>query len=118
MNIIAELRKYCTPARLYAYISLFSMALLIIQNVGNCGVFQAGSVECAAPSLVGIFLGQGLYIAFWTLVLQSLCKYGYESLSWFVFLFPLVMFFVLMGVAMLGAGPPQKGAAQRGNAQR
>ena len=113
MNVIAELRKYCTPARLYAYISLFSMGLLIVQNVGNCGVFQAGSLECAASSLVAIFLGQGLYIAFWTIVLQSLCKYGYESISWFVFLFPLVLFFVLMGVAMLGAGPPPKNGARQ-----
>lgn len=107
MKFVAQIRKACPPARLYLYVSLFSIALLVIQNVGNCGVFSAGSHECDAPSLLAIFVGQGLYVAFWTLVLQGLCQMGYESLSWFIFLFPLLMFFVLMGVGMISAGPPR-----------
>lgn len=108
MKIVSEIRKFCTPARLYVYVSVFVTALLLLQNIGSCGVFKAGSMECAAPSIIAIFIGQGLYIAFWTLVLQGLCKTGYESLSWFVFLFPLIMFFVLMGVMMIGAGQPKQ----------
>ncbi len=107
MSIAKYIRQSCTPAKLYAYISVFTIVLLIIQNVGNCGVFQAGSFECAASNLVFIFVGQGLYVAFWTIVLQSLCNAGYKNLSWFVFLFPLLMFFVILGIGMTTAGPPE-----------
>ena len=111
MNLVATVKKFCTPARFYVYVSLFSMLLMVVQNVGNEGVFCVGSAQCAAPSLLAIFLGQALYIAFWTLVLQGLCKAGYEGLSWFVFLFPLVMFFVIIGAGMLAAGGSLAGQA-------
>ena len=78
--------------------------MLLVQNIGSCGVFKAGSMECAVSSLIPIFVGQILYIAFWTLVLQGLCKIGYESLSWFVLLFPIIMFFVLLSILMLAGG--------------
>jgi len=103
MNLVGQVRKFCTPARLYLYISIFSMVLIMIQNGGNGDVFCVGQAKCPANNLPAIFIGQALYIAFWTLILQSLCKGGYESISWFVFLFPLIMFFVIIGAGMLAA---------------
>ena len=115
MNLIGQVRSFCTPARLYIYIHCFVTLLLLLQNIGSCGVYRAGSMECAATSIIAIFIGQGLYIAFWGIVLQGLCKAGYESLSWFIFLFPLVMFFVLMGLLMVSAGRPRQSGGSQDN---
>lgn len=120
MNLVGRVKSFCTPARLYVYISCLVTLLLLLQNIGSCGVYKAGSMECAASSIIAIFIGQGLYIAFWAIVLQGLCKAGYESLSWFVFLFPLVMFFVLMGLMMISAGRPRQtgGSQQTGRSKQ
>ena len=115
MNLVGQVRKFCTPARLYLYISIFSMLLIMLQNGGNDAVFCVGQAKCPATNLPAIFIGQALYIAFWTLILQSLCKGGYESISWFMFLFPLIMFFVIIGAGMLTA---TAGAQKKGNAHQ
>ena len=43
MNLRAELNKLCKPAYLYFVISVFTLLLLVIQNLGNNNRYCLGS---------------------------------------------------------------------------
>ncbi len=42
-----------------------------------------------------------IYIAFFTIVLDSLCKNGWGYISWFLVLLPIIFFFVVLGFFMI-----------------
>jgi hypothetical protein len=50
-----------------------------------------------------VIFSEGLYILFWTWILNLMCRTGYASISWFLVVFPLVLFFVLIGLMMLSS---------------
>jgi len=96
-----SVRKLCSPAYVYLVISVIAMIAMMFQNAGNDGVYQCGTYQCEVPSLAGVFLAKGLYVAFWTFILDAICKAGYKNVSWFLVLLPFVLFFVLIGLLML-----------------
>lgn len=89
--------KLCAPAYLYFVISMIGLIILVIQNLGNTKKYTIGSFSTIVPNTLFIFLLKLIYIAFWTWVLNYLCKTGYTSISWLLFLVPFIMFFVLIG---------------------
>jgi hypothetical protein len=99
-----DIKKLCSPAYVYLVISVISMVMLIFQNAGNHNKYCAGEFECQVPSTVGILIGQGLYVALWTLILNSLCNSGYKNISWFLLFIPFIFFFILIGTLMLNQG--------------
>jgi len=98
------LKKLCTPAYVYLVISVVSMVVLMFQNGGNTNTYCVGSFECPVENTSLVFLGEIIYIIFWTFILNLICKSGYKNISWFLVLLPFVLFFVLLGLMILKQG--------------
>ena len=98
------IKKLCTPAYVYLVISVVSIIALMFQNSGNETTYCVGSFECPVPNTAVVFLLKFLYVAFWTFVLDSICKAGHKQFSWFLVLLPFILFFVILGLFMLNQG--------------
>lgn len=95
-----SLKKLCPPAMIYFTISMVVYAILLIQNLGNQGRYCAGCFQCNTFSKLVIFAVKLVYILFWTWILNLICKDGHPIISWLLVLFPLLLFFVLIGVLL------------------
>lgn len=102
--LMETVKRLCTPAYVYLVLSIITTVLLMVQNSGNQNTYCVGSFECPVPSTPLIFLVKLMYIAFWTFVLNSICRAGYKQISWFLVLLPFIMFFVIIGMVMLNQG--------------
>jgi hypothetical protein len=104
--MLEQLRKLCTPAFLYFVISSISILSILIQNVlqGDRHTYCVGNYRCHVTSSLVPFIGKVLYMLLVTLGLNELCRRGYSNLSWFIFLFPFIMMFVLIGAFMMSLG--------------
>jgi hypothetical protein len=98
------IKKLCTPAYVYLVISVVAIIVLMFQNGGNVDLYCIGNFECYVPSTALIFLCKFLYVAFWTFILDSVCKAGHKQISWFLVLFPFILFFIFIGLMMLNQG--------------
>ena len=101
MKLAKSIKKLCTPAYLYLVISVIALVIVGIQNLGNSGQYAIGNYSCSADNLVVVFLGKILYIAFWTWMLNWICRKGHTTVSWVLVLLPFLLFFVLIGFAIL-----------------
>jgi len=103
MSLFDKLDKLCTPAYIYFMISLFAIVFIIIENVmyGSKTRYCVGSYECDVSSTFLVFLFKFLYVIFWTIVLDALCKYGYSRLSWVLVIFPFLLLATLIGLIFL-----------------
>tara|TARA_X000000950_G_C13703540_1_gene573151 strand:+ start:461 stop:781 length:321 start_codon:yes stop_codon:yes gene_type:complete len=99
--MLEELNKLCRPAYFYFVSSVFIVTFLFIQNLGNTNLYCVGSYQCQVPNTTVIFVGKLLYILFWTWLLNLICKSGFSEISWLLVLFPIILFFVLLGVLIL-----------------
>lgn len=99
---LPDLNKLCTPAQLYLFITLFSLAIMIFQNVGTySNVLCLGKYECHnAPNKTLLVFVKLIYISFWTFVLQMICKGGYKNFAWFLVLLPIILFMLLLIFAL------------------
>lgn len=102
MNITKAIKKLCTPAYVYLVMSMISIIILMAQNAGNDTKFCIGSYTCKVMSTSFVFFCQALYTAIWTFILDSVCKKGYNNISWFLVLFPYLLFFIIIGLFILG----------------
>jgi len=79
----------CTPAQLYAVISLINVAVM-----GYNGQMKG-------------VVAQALFAIVWTMVLGWICNKGWTGLSWFLVLLPVVMVVIALvtlgSVALMGA---------------
>ena len=98
-----NIKKLCTPAYVYLVISVIALIVLIFQNAGNTNKYCVGSFECQTGNTALIFIVKAIYIAFWTFILNLVCKAGYKGVSWFLVLLPFILFFVLIGILMLSS---------------
>ena len=89
-----NIRNWCTPAYFYFIISIIAILIMSIQNYGNTNVYCLGDYSCGVTSTFLIFVIKILYVLFWTWILNLICKSGYESVSWFLFLLPYVVMFI------------------------
>jgi hypothetical protein len=88
--------KLCAPARLYLALSALSLFIMFMMNVGSENIYCLGSTYCAVESVTAIFIMKIIYIAFWTWVLNLICKSNYPVIAWFLVLIPIVIFFILL----------------------
>ena len=102
MDFNKQLQQLCSPAYIYFIISFVALVGLIIENLvyGNNNTYCVGSYKCDVPSSIMIFVFKMLYVVFWTIVLDALCKYGMTNLSWFLVIFPFVLMALLIGLLM------------------
>jgi len=103
MQIMKSIRRLCTPAYVYLVLSVISIVAMMFQNAGNSSSFCMGDYSCQVPHTGAVFVGQVIYVAFWTFILNAVCKAGYKSFSWFLVLFPFLLMFVALGLMLLYA---------------
>ena len=99
-----DIRKLCTPSWLYFVISMIAYTIMLLQNLGrDNGSYCVGDLFCDATQteLFIIFAIKLIYILFWSWVLDLICKDGYSNISWFLVLFPIVLFFLIISILIL-----------------
>jgi hypothetical protein len=101
-NTFNKVKKLCTPAFVYFVISIVALIIMMINNGGNTDKFCLGKYDCPVQNVWMIYLIKLVYILFITIVLDSLCKNGFAPISWFLVFFPIVLFFVALGLFMIG----------------
>uniref|UniRef100_A0A6C0IIC0 Uncharacterized protein n=1 Tax=viral metagenome TaxID=1070528 RepID=A0A6C0IIC0_9ZZZZ len=99
-----DIKHLCKPAYVYLVISVIATVVLMFQNSGNQDTYCVGSFECPVPNTAVVFIVKILYIAFWTFVLNAICRTGHKQFAWFLVLLPFILFFVLIGMIMLRQG--------------
>ena len=93
---IAGLKDLCTPASVYLVLSVIAIAIMFFQNIGSENIYCLGTYQCDVSSVSLIFIIKILYVLFWTWVLNLICRAGYSFVSWFLVLFPFILFFILI----------------------
>ena len=96
-----SLKELCTPSLVYFLISIISLAVVLLQNLGNANSYNIGSFSCRVPNTTMLFIIKLLYILFWTYILNLICKDGHTNLSWLLILFPWILLFVIIGILMI-----------------
>ena len=109
-------RPLCTPSMIYLVISLLSLVGIIFQNIlmGNkktvvCGNYKANlDDDCSILSGPGMqitaILADGIYIIFWTWIINLLCKSGHRDFAWFFVIFPITLTFVIISFVLVVIG--------------
>ena len=94
--LMKKVNALCRPAYLYLAVSVLVILILIIQNIinGDKKELCVGTFSCNVTNVVIILTLKILYVLFWTVVLDALCKYGFKSLSWVLVVLPYVVFAV------------------------
>jgi hypothetical protein len=77
---------------------------MILQNLGNTNEYCVGAYTCEVPSTSLVFLLKGVSIAFWTIVLNSLCQTGYRTLSWLLVILPFIGGALAIALLMMSGG--------------
>ena len=113
-RISGDFRHLCKPAMVYLAISVVALIAIAYQNMGMNNMYCMGNFSCYVPSTAAVIFSEALYILFWTWILHLMCRTGYASISWFMVVFPLVLFFVLIGLMMLTS----RSLTQSGRVQR
>jgi len=96
-----KLSQLCTPSYVYFIISVLTIAIAAVQNMGNRGKYSLGNFSCRVPSCISVFIVKIVYVLFWTWVLNLMCKDGHTGIAWFLVLLPFVLLFVVLGLAMV-----------------
>jgi len=76
----------CIPAIIYLVFGVISIIMSIVKK----------------QSVLSIFISV-IFIALWTFLLNILCSYGYEVISWILLFLPIIMFmiFIFIGFNLL-----------------
>lgn len=96
-----SLKELCTPALVYFVISIISLVLVLLQNLGNTNSYYVGSFSCRVPNTILVFIVKLIYILFWTWILNLICKDGHIGISWLLVLLPWILLFVIIGMIMI-----------------
>lgn len=100
---LPDINKLCTPAQLYLFFTLLSLVMMIYDNSGMPeNTLCMGNYRCEAPNKAILIFVKLVYIGFWTLVLNLMCKGGYKNLAWFLVLLPFILFIFIL---IFGFGP-------------
>ena len=103
--VLIGIRNLCTPAYVYLVISVITILVIAIQNMGNYNVYCLGGQSCETNNKVTIFLVKIIYIILWTWLLNFLCNYDLQYISWLLVLLPYVLMFVLIGFLFISSIP-------------
>lgn len=96
-----SIKNLCTPALIYFLLSMLSIIVVLIQNLGNSNMYKIGCFSCRVTSTTLLFVVQIIYVFFWTYVLNLICKDGNSLLSWLLVLAPFIAFMLLFLFFML-----------------
>lgn len=79
MDLKSKFLSLCMPAQIYLLLALLSCILALFGNIN----FLAIAIKL-------------IFAIIWTLVLNYICKSGYEGVSWFLVVFPYVLILLLI----------------------
>lgn len=102
-RILNDFKHLCKPAIVYLAISVVVLISIAYQNTGYSNMYCMGEFSCYVPSTSAVIFTEAVYILFWTWILHLMCRTGYASISWLIVIFPLVLFFVLIGLMMVAS---------------
>ena len=96
-------RNLCTPAFVYFMVSAGFIAATILQNLiaGNNSKYLLGTFECPVVNCAMVFVAKLVYVAFWTWMLDLMCRDGHSAIAWIILLFPLIMMFLMIAAGMI-----------------
>jgi hypothetical protein len=96
-----SIKELCTPAALYFVLSMVTIVIVFIQNLGNTNRYRIGNYSCRVTSTTLLFIVKIIYVLFWTYVLNLICKDGHRELSWILLFLPFFVFMLLVLIFML-----------------
>ena len=102
MLVPASILGLCMPSKIYFFISVVGILMILLQNLGsNDTQYDLGCFSCDVPSKAIVFIVKILYVLFWTWILNLICKDGHSGVSWLLVLLPFILMFVLIGLVMI-----------------
>ena len=96
-----SIKELCTPAAIYFVLSMVTIVIVFIQNLGNTNRYRIGNYSCRVTSTTLLFIVKIIYVLFWTYVLNLICKDGHRELSWILLFLPFFVFMLLVVIFML-----------------
>jgi hypothetical protein len=97
------LKDLCTPAYVYLVISVISLFILTLQNMGHDNKYCIGHYMCDVGNTYVIFVIKILHILFWTWLLNVICRGGATNFAWLLVLVPFILMFVMVGAFMISS---------------
>ena len=97
-----SIKELCMPAMVYFVLSILTILIVLIQNLGNTNRYKIGNYSCRVTNTTLLFIVKIIYVLFWTYVLNLICKDGHQELSWILLFLPffvfvsMVIFFMLL----------------------
>jgi hypothetical protein len=91
-----RIKDLCTPAAIYFVLSIFTILIILIQNLGNTNRYKVGNFSCRVTNTTLVFVVKLIYVLFWTYVLNLICKDGHSELSWLLLFFPFFVFTLMV----------------------
>ena len=89
--------QLCTPSRVYLGLSIFSIMVILLENVIDTGRYCIGGYSCKLDySNLMVFALKLVYVGVFTIILESLCKNKHTKLAWGLLLLPYVLMFVIL----------------------
>jgi hypothetical protein len=96
-----SIKELCMPAMVYFVLSILTILIVFIQNLGNTNRYKIGNYSCRVTNTTLLFIVKIIYVLFWTYVLNLICKDGHRELSWILLFLPFFVFMLLVLIFML-----------------
>ena len=96
-----NIKELCTPAAIYFILSMLTILIVFIQNLGNTNRYRIGNYSCRVTNTTLLFIVKIIYVLFWTYVLNLICKDGHRELSWILLFLPFFVFLLMVILFML-----------------
>jgi len=102
ISIEKRINSLCTPAKIYFFLSMFSILAIMSQNSMLSHIYRIGNYAVPAPfNNITTFSLKIIGILIWTYILKYLCDHGFKGISWFLVLLPIMFMFVAIGAMVL-----------------
>ena len=87
----------CTPSQIYVLLSSIVIISTLFQNATDPHKYCIGDHQCNIKfNNLFIFAGKVIWMIFWAIVLDSLCKNGYKRLAWILIFLPIIAMALLL----------------------
>jgi hypothetical protein len=96
-----KIRDLCAPSMLYFIISIISLIVAILMNLGHNNKLVLGNYSMNVVNTTLIFVIKLIFILFWTWILNLICKDGYEVISWILVFLPFIAMFLCILAMMI-----------------
>jgi hypothetical protein len=96
-----KIRDLCAPSMLYFIISIISLIVAILMNLGHNNKLVLGSYSMSVVNTTLIFVIKLIFILLWTWILNLICKDGHEVISWILVFLPFIAMFLCILAMMV-----------------